>query len=101
MCYRFLMSSLLERIKSEIRELPHEERLSLWVELTNEFDPPDNDEDEDDEQSVEEAWDEEIESRMKDVMEGRVQLISSEEMDRHIDAWFAERGMERTTPHLL
>jgi hypothetical protein len=48
-----------------------------------------------DEAEVEAAWDAEIALRVKDVEEGRVKLISSEELQRNTDALFAELGIKR------
>lgn len=84
------MSSALEHIKKEISELLPRERFHLWRELSEEFDPPMPEEGE---ESIEAAWDEAIESRVKEVEEGTAVLISGDEMDRHIDEKLAKHGL--------
>jgi hypothetical protein len=44
---------------------------------------------------VEAAWDEEINRRAQEVMDGTVELISGEESDRRMDALFAKHGLQR------
>jgi putative addiction module component (TIGR02574 family) len=87
------MSESLDRLREKIRALSIAERLELWQELAAEFGPSVINEEY--ESSVEAAWDEEIESRVKDVVEGRVKLISMEESDRQIAELFAKHGIRR------
>jgi hypothetical protein len=89
------MMSAVERIKKEIRALEPAEIEELLRELQNEYVMPPMDE-EADAASVEAAWDEEIAARVKDVEEGRVELLSGEEAHRRTDAVFAELGIKRT-----
>ena len=86
------MTATVEHIKKEIRSLGPDEVESLLRDLQNEYVMPSPD---DDEASVEAAWDAEIDARIKDIEEGRVELISGEESERRIDALFASRGIQR------
>ncbi len=45
--------------------------------------------------AVEAAWDAEIDERVKDVEEGRVELVSGAELQHGTDALFAELGIKR------
>jgi putative addiction module component len=90
--YHRAVNSALERIKEEIRALRPAERFDLWRDLGAEFDPPVAD----DEASVEAAWEKEIAARVKEVEEGKVELLSGEEAHRRTDAVFAELGIQRT-----
>ena len=49
--------------------------------------------DEEGEASVEAACDHEISARVKDIEEGKVELISGEEFDRYVDQPFAQQGL--------
>jgi len=88
------MSSTLEDIIKEISSLPAAERFSLWRELGMEFTAPFSAEDATAE-GVEAAWDEEIDSRVKEVESGTVELVSSEEVDRRTKALFLDLGLTR------
>lgn len=88
------MSATLERIKQDIRSLDQKEVDLLLRDLQNEYAMPLPDGD--DEASVEAAWQAEIAERVKDVEEGRVQLISGEEFNRHVDQLFAKHGLSRS-----
>lgn len=85
------MSATLERIKQDIRSLDQKEVDLLLRDLQNEYAMPLPDGD--DEASVEAAWQAEIAERVKDVEEGRVQLISGTEVRRGTDALLAELGL--------
>ena len=87
------MSQTLDQIRKEISALRPAERFELWRDLSAEFEPSIVKEEHD--ASVEAAWDEEIESRMKEVEEGKVQLISMEESDRQIAELFSKYGVKR------
>lgn len=87
------MTATFERIKQEIRTLDQTEVELLLRDLQNEYAMPgvgDGSEAE-----VEAAWDEEIDARVKEIEEGKVQLISGEEFQRNTDALFAELGIQR------
>ena len=86
------MTAAVERIKSEIRSLPKDELDDLLRDIQSEYVLPALDEDE---RSVEAAWDEEINRRAQEVMDGKVELISGEESDRRMDALFAKHGLQR------
>jgi len=87
------MTAAVERIKSEIRRLPQDELDDLLRDIQSEYVLPAMDEDE---RSVEAAWDEEINHRAQEVMDGTVELISEEDFERHVDALFARHGMTRS-----
>ena len=87
------MTAAVERIKSEIRRLPQDELDDLLRDIQSEYVLPAMDEDE---RSVEAAWDEEINRRAQEVMDGTVELISEEDSDRRMDALYAKHGLQRT-----
>jgi hypothetical protein len=86
------MTAAIERIKSEIRSLPKDELDDLLRDIQSEYVLPAMDEDE---RSVEAAWDEEITRRAQEVMDGKVELISGEDFHRHIDEFMAELGIPK------
>jgi hypothetical protein len=86
------MTAAVERIKSEIRRLPQDELDDLLRDIQSEYVLPALNEDE---RSVEAAWDEEINRRAQEVMDGTVELISGEESDRMMDALYAKHGLQR------
>jgi|UniRef100_UPI0037847481 hypothetical protein len=86
------MTAAVERIKSEIRRLPKDELDDLLRDIQSEYVLPALNEDE---RSVEAAWDEEINRRAQEVMDGTVELISGEESDRMMDALYAKHGLQR------
>ena len=83
------MSQTLDHIKQEIKTLRPAERFDLWRDLGQEFDPPVAESD--DEASVEAEWDTEIDARVKDLEEGRVELVSTDEVIARIRAKLAAR----------
>lgn len=85
---------MLEHIKQEIKTLQPVERFSLWRDLGQEFDPPMAAGD--DEKSVEDAWDVEIDARVNEIEEGKVTLVSAEDAEHRIRANLAERRASRT-----
>lgn len=87
------MSTTLEHIKSEIRSLEPQEVELLLRDLQKEYVIPSPDAVGDAE--TEAAWDAEIAERVKDVEEGRVELISGQDSERRIDALFAKHGLQR------
>ncbi|MDB6003483.1 MAG: hypothetical protein JWR15_470 [Prosthecobacter sp.] len=87
------MTAAVERIKQEIRNLPPDEVDHLLRDLQNEYTMPSPDGD--DAASIEADWDAEIDTRVREIEEGRVELISGEEFERHVDQLFAQRGLKR------
>lgn len=88
------MTATLEHIKKEIRSLEPGEVETLLRDLQLEYIMPSPDDD--DEASVEAAWDTEIDARVKDIEEGKVELISGEDFNSHVDQLFAKHGLART-----
>ena len=86
------MTASVEQIKKEIRNLAPEEVDHLLRDLQREYVMPSLDEDD---ASVEAAWDVEINRRAEEVMNGTVELISGEESERRIEALFAKHGLAR------
>ena len=68
------MSTLLERLREESKQLSLEDRLLLGEELLADDDP-----------AVEEAWDEEILRRVEEIKSGKVKMIPMEEVFGTID----------------
>lgn len=89
------MIAALKQIKQEIKALRPVERFNLWRDLGQEFDPPMAAGD--DEESVEAAWDAEIDSRVKEIEVGTVELISAEDAERRIRKKLAERRTNQTS----
>ena len=87
------MTAAVERIKQEIRELDPSDVETLLRDLQNEYVMPSPDENE---ASVEAEWDAEIDRRVQEIEEGKVELISGEDFERHVDQLFAQRGLTRT-----
>ena len=88
------MTPTLEHIKQEIKALPSVERFNLWRDLAQEFDPPMAEGD--DEESVEAAWDAEIDARIKEIEDGKVELVSAEDAEQRIRAKLAQRRANHT-----
>ena len=88
------MSQTLEHIKQEIKTLRPAERFDLWCDLAQEFEPPVAEIDE--ETSVEADWDKEIDARVKEIEEGRAELVSADEAIAHVRAKLAARRAELT-----
>lgn len=89
------MSTTLERIKSEIRGLASEEIETLLRDLQAEYVMPWPRDEEG--AYVEAAWDAEIARREEEIVDGRVEPISSAESNRGLDALFAKYGVQRLT----
>jgi len=87
------MTATVERIKKEIRGLDPSDVETLLRDLQNEYVMPSP---VDDQASVEAEWDAEIDRRVKEIEEGKVELISGEDFERHVDQLFARRGLTRT-----
>ena len=94
------MNATLERIRAEARSLSPDERELLLVAIDHDLqaDVP-----HDEDAGVENAWECEIASRIRDIKEGKVELVSTESVDAALDAVFAKHGIERqqrfTRPH--
>jgi len=86
------MSFAVDQIMKFIRSLPSEEVDELLRLLQDEYVMP-----RDDHASTSAAWNAEIAERVKDVEDGRVQLISGEESDRRVEALFTKFGITPPT----
>lgn len=86
------MSTAVERIKNEIRSLAPEEVDELLRDLQSEYVFPPQDVEE---ASVQAEWDAEIDRRMQEVIEGKVELISGSEVRRGVNELFAQIGLKR------
>jgi hypothetical protein len=89
------MTATVERIRKEASQLPFDELEALVRVLELDLDSTAASSEKPDE--IEAAWDAEIDVRVKDIEEGRVELIPGEESERRIDALFAKHGMQRRT----
>lgn len=87
------MTATIDHIKSEIRSLDPRLVEVLLRDLQNEYVMPESKEGAD----VESSWDKEISKRVKEVEEGKVELISGKESERRIDALFTKHGLQRRT----
>lgn len=82
------MSTTLERIFDDLKTLSAEDRSRVADFLEFGFaDEPATDADTD------AAWEQELSSRVRDIEEGKVELITSEESERRMDAIFAKYGV--------
>lgn len=86
------MTATYERIIQDISTLAPEEVEALRHDLQSRATFPPQDVEE---ASIQVEWDAEIDQRMNEVMEGKVQLISSAESERRMDALFAKHGIQR------
>ena len=89
------MSQTLDHIKQEIKTLRPAERFDLWRNLGQEFEPTMTESD--DEASVEAAWDTEIDARVKEIEEGRVELVSADDAIERVRAKLAARRADLTS----
>jgi sugar phosphate isomerase/epimerase len=87
------MTAIVERIKQEIRSLAPEEVDELLRDLQNEYSMPSPSGD--DEASIEAEWDAEIDRRVREIDEGKVELISGTQLRRSTDALMEELGLKR------
>lgn len=95
MRYNELMSPILEKVFHDVEELPKADQLDLYRLLRERLETNADEEIESD-TAVEEAWDEEIAGRIKEIEEGKVALISGEEADRRTDALLSRLGLSRS-----
>ena len=78
------MSTTLERIFDDLKTLSAEDRSRVADFLEFGFA---------DELDTDAAWEQELSSRVRDIEEGKVELITSEESERRMDAIFAKYGV--------
>lgn len=83
------MSTTVEHIKQEIRALAPTEVDELLRDLQQEYAMPED-------SSIEAEWDAEIARRVKDVEEGKVELISGGELRRSTESLLRELGIARS-----
>jgi putative addiction module component len=91
--YNPFMPATIEQIKQDIRSLAPDDVDHLLRDLQQEYVMPSVDEEES--ASVEAEWDAEIDRRVQEIEEGKVELISGAEFQRQTDALFAELGLKR------
>jgi hypothetical protein len=87
------MAVTIEHIKQEIRSLAPSDVDHLLRDLQSEYAMPPVDTA--DVVSVEVEWDAEIDRRVQEVEEGKVELISGADFQRRTDVLFAELGLKR------
>jgi hypothetical protein len=79
------MNATFAEVTALVSNLRPGDRYQLWVQLSEEFDPG-----YEDEKEIEAAWDKELEQRVKDVQEGRVELLDGDAFLAHVRAAAAE-----------
>jgi hypothetical protein len=90
------MTATVEHIRKQIDNLAPDEARELLLDLQRSYAVPlIPSENADDDAEVEAAWEAEIDGRMQDVEEGRVQLLSAEESEKRTEALFTRLGIER------
>jgi hypothetical protein len=89
------MTATVERIKQQIRSLASDEAEELLRDLQHEYPSHARSDDEAEAAAVEAEWDAEIDARVKEVEEGKVELISGAELRRSTDALMAQLGLKR------
>lgn len=87
------MTATVERIIKEIENLAPEEATELFRELH--VAPVATPNAETEEASVEAEWDAEIDSRVAEIQQGKVELVSGADFHRCTQALFAELGLNR------
>lgn len=87
------MIATVERIREEASHLPYDDREALVRVL--ELDLATATSTQEDPGEIEAGWNEEIVSRMRDLEEGRVEPLSSDESNQRLDALFAKHGQSR------
>lgn len=88
------MTATVEHIKKEIDSLAPDEARELFQELRRDFRLVE-DEQPEKEASIEADWDAELDTRVREIENGTVQLLTAEESERRTDAVFAKLGIER------
>ena len=81
--------SAIDSLLTQALQLPQEERWKLVSQLLRSLEPDDGDEVTDAEWEA--AWADEIDRRMRDVQEGRIELIDGDQADAEIRAMVAAR----------
>lgn len=88
------MTATVEHIKKAIDSLAPDEARELFQELRRDFQMTEDDQ-ADEEASIEAEWDAELDTRVQEIENGSVQLLTAEESERRSDAVFAKLGIER------
>lgn len=89
------MTATVERIKQQIRSLTSDEAEELLRDLQHEYPNHARSGDETEAGSIEAEWDAEIDVRVEEIEEGKVELISGAELRRSTDALMAQLGLKR------
>jgi hypothetical protein len=93
------MNATVEHIRNQIDRLAPDEARELLLDLQRRL-PPQLDTTEassdTEDASAEAAWDAEIEVRLRDVAEGKVQLLTAEESERQTAMLFERLGIARS-----
>lgn len=89
------MNATLERIRAEAKSLSPSERELLLVAINYDLHGDVSHEADSEDAGVEAAWESEIASRISDVKDGKVELVSTDSVDAAMDAVFAKHGIER------
>lgn len=89
------MTATVERIKQQIRSLASDEAEELLRDLQHEYPNHARSGQEAEAAAVEAEWDAEIDTRVKEIENGTVQLLTAEESERRSDAVFAKLGIQR------
>jgi hypothetical protein len=92
------MSATVEHIRQEIDQLAPEEARELFANLQRDYSVQivaSPDDETDSVASIDAEWDAELDARIKDIEQGKVQLISGDEFERNTAALFAELGIPR------
>lgn len=88
------MTAAAARISKEISNLSREDLDDLLRDIQAKYFFPSADDD----ASVQAEWDAEIDRRAQEVMEGKVELISGEDLHRDIEASMVELGVQHKEP---
>lgn len=86
------MTATVAHIRKQIDNLAPDEARELLLDLQRSYSVPLISAED---TEVEAAWDAEIDARLQDVEQGRVQLLSAEESDERTEKLFARLGMKR------
>lgn len=90
------MTATVERIKQQIRSLAANEAEELLRDLQREYSSHARSDDEAETASIEAEWDAEIDVRVKEIEEGKIELISGAELRRSTDALMVQLGLKRS-----
>ena len=89
------MTATLERIKTQIRELPSADLDELLQDLQQEYRLPSHFATDEGEDEIEAAWEVECQRRMAEIEAGTAILVGPEEYEQRITAIFAKHGLQR------